>query len=76
MMWISGISPGAVFHAYVAAVVALFVCGIPAALQQHILWGCLLIGLVLWGPGRWALDRSVQARLQQRAPRAGYTRAA
>jgi hypothetical protein len=35
MMWISGISPSAVFHAYVAAIVALFVCGIPAALQQH-----------------------------------------
>jgi putative oxidoreductase len=48
----------------------------PAALQQHILWGCLLIGLVLWGPGRWALDRFVQSWLQQRGPRAGYTRAA
>ncbi|HEY6087616.1 MAG TPA: DoxX family protein [Burkholderiaceae bacterium] len=48
----------------------------PAALQQHILWGCLLIGLVLWGPGRWALDRFAQAWLQQRAPRAGYTRTA
>ncbi len=35
MMWISGISPLAVFHAYAAAVVALVVCGIPAALQQH-----------------------------------------
>jgi Na+/H+ antiporter NhaD/arsenite permease-like protein len=35
MMWISGISPTAVFHAYVAAFVALFVCGIPAAFQQH-----------------------------------------
>lgn len=35
MMWISGISPAAVFHAYVAAIVALVVCGIPAALQQH-----------------------------------------
>ena len=35
MMWISGISPVAVFHAYVAAIVALVVCGIPAALQQH-----------------------------------------
>ena len=35
MMWISGISPAAVFHAYAAAVVALVVCGIPAALQQH-----------------------------------------
>ncbi|MEO5330425.1 MAG: hypothetical protein H7839_00260 [Magnetococcus sp. YQC-5] len=35
MMWIAGISPAAVFHAYAAAVVALVICGIPAALQQH-----------------------------------------
>jgi Na+/H+ antiporter NhaD/arsenite permease-like protein len=35
MMWIDGVSPVAVFDAYVAAVVALVVCGIPAALQQH-----------------------------------------
>jgi Na+/H+ antiporter NhaD/arsenite permease-like protein len=35
MMWISGISPSSVFHAYVAAVVALVVFGIPAAFQQH-----------------------------------------
>ena len=35
MMWIDGVSPLAVFHAYVAAVVALVVSGIPAALQQH-----------------------------------------
>ena len=35
MMWISGVSPAAVFHAYAAAVVALVVCGIPAAMQQH-----------------------------------------
>jgi Na+/H+ antiporter NhaD/arsenite permease-like protein len=35
MMWIDGVSPLAVLDAYVAAVVALFVCGIPAALQQH-----------------------------------------
>ena len=35
MMWIHGVSPTAVFHAYAAAVVALVVCGIPAALQQH-----------------------------------------
>ena len=48
----------------------------PAALQQHILWGCLLIGVLLWGPGRWALDRFVPAWLQQRTQRAGYTRAA
>jgi len=34
MMWIGGVSPLAVLHAYVAAAVALVVCGIPAALQQ------------------------------------------
>ena len=35
MMWINGIAPSAVVHAYAAAIVALVVCGIPAALQQH-----------------------------------------
>jgi len=35
MMWIDGISPVKVLDAYVAAAVALVVCGIPAALQQH-----------------------------------------
>lgn len=35
MMWIDGIAPPDVLHAYVAAVVALFVFGIPASLQQQ-----------------------------------------
>jgi Na+/H+ antiporter NhaD/arsenite permease-like protein len=35
MMWIDGVSPAEVFHAYVAAGVALFLFGIPAALQQN-----------------------------------------
>ena len=35
MMWIHGVPPSAVVHAYVAAGLALFVCGIPASLQQH-----------------------------------------
>jgi Na+/H+ antiporter NhaD/arsenite permease-like protein len=35
MMWISGISPAAVFHAYVAAAAALVVFGVPASFQQH-----------------------------------------
>jgi putative oxidoreductase len=47
----------------------------PAALQQHVFWGSLLVGLVLWGPGRWSLDRVLWPWLQ-RAPAAGYTRAA
>ncbi|MEO8152692.1 MAG: DoxX family protein [Rhizobacter sp.] len=35
----------------------------PAALQQHVFWGSLLIGLALWGPGKWSLDRIVEPRL-------------
>jgi Na+/H+ antiporter NhaD/arsenite permease-like protein len=35
MMWIAGISPGRVFEAIIGAVVALFIFGIPAAVQQH-----------------------------------------
>lgn len=35
MMWIAGVSPLSVLHAYVAAGVALFVSGIPASLAQQ-----------------------------------------
>ena len=35
MMWLDGISPLAVLHAYVAAIVAFFIFAIPAARQQH-----------------------------------------
>ena len=35
MMWIDGVSPLDVLHAYVAAGVALVIIGIPAALLQH-----------------------------------------
>ncbi|MEY8876414.1 MAG: citrate transporter [Leptothrix sp. (in: b-proteobacteria)] len=35
MMWIAGIAPGEVFEAYIAASVALLICGVPAALQQQ-----------------------------------------
>lgn len=27
------------------------------ALTQHLFWGSLLIGLALWGPGAWSLER-------------------
>jgi putative oxidoreductase len=30
-----------------------------AALQQHMFWGSLLAGLILWGPGKWSLDHFV-----------------
>src|SRR5712692_1895258 len=35
MMWIDGVNPLDVLEAYVAAAVALVVCGIPAAIQQQ-----------------------------------------
>ena len=35
MLWISGVNPLQVFDAYVAAIVALVIFGIPASLQQH-----------------------------------------
>jgi putative oxidoreductase len=50
-----------------------------AALQAHVFWGCLLVALLLWGPGRWSLDRFTVPWLRAAAlgPRpggeAGYT---
>src|SRR5437762_3836500 len=35
MMWIGGVAPHLVFEAIIAATVALFVFGIPAAIKQH-----------------------------------------
>lgn len=35
----------------------------PAALQQHLLWGVLLLAVLLWGPGRWSLDAWLLKRL-------------
>lgn len=35
MMWISGVSPLEVTHAFIASFVAVVICGIPAAMQQH-----------------------------------------
>ena len=35
MMWLAGVAPVQVFHAYTAAGVALLVCAVPASRQQH-----------------------------------------
>jgi Na+/H+ antiporter NhaD/arsenite permease-like protein len=35
MLWIGGVSPLSVFHAYVAAVIAFVILAIPASLAQH-----------------------------------------
>ena len=37
----------------------------PAALQQHVFWGSLLLGLALWGPGKLSLDRLLAPRLMR-----------
>lgn len=36
-----------------------------AALQQHVFWGSLLLGLLLWGPGPWSADHGLARRLQR-----------
>lgn len=38
----------------------------PAAFQQHLFWGSLLTMLLLWGPGRWSLDRVAMPWLRRR----------
>src|SRR5215831_9376 len=40
--------------------------GFEAALGQHVLWGFMLLILAVFGPGRFALDRWVEARLASR----------
>ena len=52
-----------------------------AALQGHVFWGSLLAALLLWGPGRWAVDRFsvpwLRSRVLQPTPsaQADYTAA-
>lgn len=36
------------------------------ALQGHLFWGSLLAALLLWGPGRWSLDRWAVPTLRAR----------
>ena len=36
--------------------------GFEAALGQHYLWGFMLLVLVVFGPGRWALDSAIGRR--------------
>lgn len=50
------------FVVNVVAVVALPEIS-EAALQLHQFWGSLLLGLLLWGPGRWSVDAVLARRL-------------
>jgi putative oxidoreductase len=48
------------------AVISLSEVG-EAALQQHVFWTSLLLGLTLWGPGRWSADAWwIGARMSRR----------
>jgi putative oxidoreductase len=48
-------------------VAVLSLADIPeAALMGHVFWGCLLVALILWGPGRWSVDRFMIPRLRAR----------
>jgi putative oxidoreductase len=47
----------------VVAVISLAEIAEPA-LMQHVFWGSLLLGLLLWGPGRWSLDRAIVPQLE------------
>jgi putative oxidoreductase len=38
----------------------------PAAFQQHMFWGSLLAALLLWGPGKWSVDRFTTPWLRSR----------
>jgi putative oxidoreductase len=57
------------------AVAAISLPGVAeAALQQHVFWGSLILGLLLWGPGRWSMDNRLGGRLRERfAPATGAT---
>jgi putative oxidoreductase len=35
----------------------------PAAFQQHVFWGSLLMAVLLWGPGTWSADAWLRRRL-------------
>lgn len=54
------------FVVNVVAVVALAEIA-PLALQQHWLWGVLLAGIAVFGPGRLALDGLVQRYVNRRS---------
>jgi putative oxidoreductase len=53
------------FMVNAVAVISLSEIG-EAALQQHVFWGSLLLGLMLWGPGRWSFDAWWVGRLARR----------
>jgi putative oxidoreductase len=50
----------------IVAVISLAEIAEPA-LMQHVFWGSLLLGLLLWGPGGWSLDRAIVPRLEPSA---------
>ena len=55
---------GAAGLSVVNVVAVLSLPGMPeAAFQLHVFWGCLLLAVLLWGPGRWSVDGWWRQRL-------------
>jgi putative oxidoreductase len=48
----------------------------PAGLQQHQLWGLLILVTIFHGPGRWSIDRLIARRLASPVPAGGGDAAA
>ena len=69
------VAAAGLFVLNIVAVLSLADIAAPA-LQLHVFWGSLLAGLVLWGPGRWSLDRLAAPRLRARllGPRSADSR--
>jgi putative oxidoreductase len=55
------------FFVNAVAVISLAEIAEPA-LMLHVFWGSLLLGLLLWGPGKWSLDRLILPRLHPSPP--------
>ncbi len=41
--------------------------GFEAAIGQHVLWGCVLLGIAVFGGGRWSADAALERWIRRRA---------
>ena len=41
--------------------------GFEAAIAQHVLWGCLLVAIAVFGGGKWSADAALQGWVRRRA---------
>lgn len=48
--------------------------GFEAAIAQHVLWGCLLVAIAVFGGGQWSADAALQGWVRRRAAAAEAAR--